>query len=286
MQKNAIILFPFVLFIMGCVQPKRYSHASPVKDETVNAGIIDLKSLYWLIDDWVLLKDGQPSQTYESWQRVNDSLFQAVAYTLRPAGDTLITETIDLAVQNGAIYYSPAVRGQNDDKPVPFRLSAQEGANWVFENPGHDFPQRIRYALAGYDTLYAQVSAPGKEINFVFLRKPRIQRFELPGEKEPVVMRKFWLLSYLSGANRGQSKEEAARIQSGHMGHLSAIYHAGKSCVAGPTDGEGEVRGFVVFTTGTREEATYLATLDPAVKAGRLTFRIDPWWAMEGAVLK
>jgi uncharacterized protein YciI len=205
---------------------------------------------------------------------------------VRPGGDTITTETIDIAVKNGGMYYIPTVKGQNNDQPVPFRLSKTEDGAWVFENPDHDFPKQIRYTLAGYDTLHARVSAPGKEINFTFLRKPRIQRFELPGEDGPVTMRKFWLLSYLTGPDRSQSKEESAQIQSGHMGHLSAIYHAGKSCVAGPTDGVGDVRGFVVFTTATREEAVYLANRDPAVKAGRLAFRIDPWWAMEGAVLK
>lgn len=286
MQKNALFALSFVLTASSCVPSLRSGRPAMVKADPIDSTGPNLKPLYWLADDWVLLRNGQATQSYESWQYVNDSLFRAMAFTLRPNGDTLITETIDLAVQNGAIYYIPTVKGQNDNQPVPFRLAEQEGASWVFENPHHDFPKCIRYALAGHDTLRAQVSGPGKEINFTFLRKPRIQRFELPGEDGPVVMRKFWLLSYLSGPNRSQSKEEAAQIQAGHMGHLSVIYHAGKSCVAGPTDGDGEVRGFVIYTTGTRQEAAWLATLDPAVKAGRLTFRLESWWAMEGAVLK
>jgi uncharacterized protein YciI len=286
MQKNALFLLSFAFVVTSCAQSLRSGRATVAEAAAIDSGTPNLKPLYWLADDWVLLRNGQASQSYESWQYVNDSLFQATSFTLRPNGDTLVTETIDLTVQNGAIHYIPTVKGQNDNKPVPFRLAEQEGVSWVFENPDHDFPKRIRYALVGHDTLHAQISGSGKEINFAFLRKPRIQRFEIPGEDGPVVMRKFWLLSYLSGPNRSQSKEEAAQIQSGHMGHLSAIYHAGKSCVAGPTDGDGEVRGFVVYTTGTRQEAAYLATLDPAVKAGRLTFRLESWWAMEGAVLK
>ena len=283
MRKNAVFLLSLALAGMSCAQTKQVVR---VDNLGVGTRITNLEPLYWLADDWVLLRNGQPSRTYESWKYINDSLFQAVSFTVRPGGDTVFAETIALAIQADGLYYIPIVKGQNDDKPVPFRLTGQEDDAWVFENPAHDFPRQIKYALAGYDTLHAQVSAPGKEINFTFLRKPRIQRFELPGEDGPVVMRKFWLLSYLVGPYRSQSKEEAAQIQAGHLGHLSAIYHAGKSCVAGPTDGVGEVRGFVVFTTATREEAVHLAHRDPAVKAGRLTFRIDPWWAMEGAVLK
>lgn len=286
MQKNVLFVLSFVLTATSCVQSLRSGRPANVSADLIDSIIPNLKPLYWLADDWVQLRDGQASQSYESWQYLNDSLFRATAFTLRPNGDTLITETIDLTVLNGAIYYVPTVKGQNDNQPVPFRLAEQTGTSWVFENLHHDFPKRIRYALDGHDTLRAQISGQGKEINFTFLRKPRIQRFEIPGENGPVIMRKFWLLSYLSGPNRSQSKEEATQIQAGHMGHLSTIYHAGKSCVAGPTDGDGEVRGFVVYTTGTRQEAAYLSNLDPAVKSGRLTFRLESWWAMEGAVLK
>ncbi len=96
----------------------------------------------------------------------------------------------------------------------------------------NDFTTQIQYTLAGFDTLQAKVSYSGKELRYTYVRKPCIQRFELPGEDGPVVMRKFWLLSNLVDPHRNQSKEEAVRIQTGHMAHLSSIYKAGKSCVA------------------------------------------------------
>ena len=41
---------------------------------------------------------------------------------------------------------------------VSFRLVARDGSSATFENPDHDFPQRIRYSRNG-ETLTATISA-------------------------------------------------------------------------------------------------------------------------------
>ena len=41
---------------------------------------------------------------------------------------------------------------------VPFRLTARDGTSATFDNPAHDFPQRIRYQRDG-DTMTATISA-------------------------------------------------------------------------------------------------------------------------------
>jgi hypothetical protein len=43
--------------------------------------------------------------------------------------------------------------------PVGFRLVAHDAAGATFENPQHDFPQRIRYERVGSDTMWATISA-------------------------------------------------------------------------------------------------------------------------------
>ena len=42
--------------------------------------------------------------------------------------------------------------------PVGFRLVASDGTSATFENPAHDFPQRIQYRRDG-DRLVATISA-------------------------------------------------------------------------------------------------------------------------------
>jgi len=52
------------------------------------------------------------------------------------------------------VYY--AQLGNN--APVGFRLVAHDGNVATFENPQHDFPQRIRYERMGSETLMATIS--------------------------------------------------------------------------------------------------------------------------------
>lgn len=46
--------------------------------------------------------------------------------------------------------------------PTTFRMTAS-GARWIrFENPAHDFPQRIEYRRDG-GTLHAEIAGPGED---------------------------------------------------------------------------------------------------------------------------
>jgi hypothetical protein len=52
----------------------------------------------------------------------------------------------------------PAYLAQPGGRPATaFRLAAREGASATFDNPQHDFPQRIRYVRTG-DTMVATIS--------------------------------------------------------------------------------------------------------------------------------
>lgn len=56
--------------------------------------------------------------------------------------------------QNGLVTYTAQ---QNGKRPTPFVLSLFDGGGVVFENPTHDFPQRIIYRMEGDGRLYARV---------------------------------------------------------------------------------------------------------------------------------
>ena len=59
-----------------------------------------------------------------------------------------------------------------DRPPVAFRLSRAEGTSAVFENPAHDYPQRIAYRRSGA-TMTATVSAidGGNPMSWTFERQ-------------------------------------------------------------------------------------------------------------------
>lgn len=99
-------------------------------------------------------------------------------------------------------------------------------------------------------------------------------------------MKKYFLCLLKKGGNRIQDSLASAKIQEGHMAHLNMLAQNGYACIAGPLDGDNDIRGIVIYNVATKEEAEKLATEDPAVKAGRLKAEVYGWWAAKGSVLK
>ena len=72
------------------------------------------------------------------------------------AGDRTVSwEFTLIEADSGGITMTPHPRGQ---APTPFRLTRLAPDTAVFENPAHDFPQRIIYRRAA-DTLIARIEA-------------------------------------------------------------------------------------------------------------------------------
>lgn len=72
--------------------------------------------------------------------------------------------------ERGAIAYFAAPGGR---LPVPFRLTSAGASSATFENPAHDFPQRIVYRRDG-ETMTATISAGdgGNAISWTYRRVP------------------------------------------------------------------------------------------------------------------
>ncbi|MDT3404332.1 DUF6265 family protein [Mucilaginibacter terrae] len=110
----------------------------------------------WLLGTWQ--NKSPQGLLVEKWQKLNDSTYTGKSYFL--AGkDTAFTESIVLEQRGGKLYYIPTVKNQNDGKPVKF---TQAGKGLVFENPAHDFPQRITYTQIKPDSLVAEISGMSK----------------------------------------------------------------------------------------------------------------------------
>jgi hypothetical protein len=57
-----------------------------------------------------------------------------------------------------ALYYIATVKGQNNDKPVTFVRNDTIEKQLVFENPKHDFPQKIVYSMITKDSIVIEIS--------------------------------------------------------------------------------------------------------------------------------
>jgi len=107
----------------------------------------------WLAGDWVSEADGR--WTEESWGSPRGGVM--LGHSRSGRGEALREfEFIRIAAgADGALAYIAMPQG---GAPVAFALVRHDKASATFENPAHDYPQRIAYARTG-DTLTATISA-------------------------------------------------------------------------------------------------------------------------------
>lgn len=113
-----------------------------------------LKSASFLIGNWE--HRSLEGTLTETWTKVNDSTYHGEAYFIKE-DDTLHHEQISLSQQGTVLTYSPVVKGQNNGKPVRFNLTDSQGKGLIFENPSHNYPQKISYTMLK-DSLVAEIS--------------------------------------------------------------------------------------------------------------------------------
>ena len=134
----------------------------------------------WLTGTWEM--DKGKTKRLEIWAKKDDATLHGSGLKLS-GKDTILLERIELISRENQIFYIPTVPDQNNSLPVPFKLVQSENNSFVFENPEHDFPQRISYHFKPLtytkpcvpmegDTLLVRVeSLNGNGISFDFYRK-------------------------------------------------------------------------------------------------------------------
>jgi hypothetical protein len=118
--------------------------------------IADMK---WLAGKWQqTIKEGT---LFENWTMATADSMAGVSGLIN-GKDTLVTERIALTFREGAMIYSPTVNGQNNNQPIPFKLTRSTADSFIFENPAHDFPSVISYVRINTDSMIATISGnPG-----------------------------------------------------------------------------------------------------------------------------
>ena len=127
----------------------------------------------WLRGAWAMHMDR--GTITESWKAVDDSTYTGESKMIKANGEVKPFEDIKLVYRNNEYYYIPVTAGQNDEKPVPFRLTSYSQTGFVAENPDHDFPKRITYILLNKDSIHAYIDGgpanPGKKMDFFYARE-------------------------------------------------------------------------------------------------------------------
>ncbi len=72
----------------------------------------------------------------------------------------------------------------------------------------------------------------------------------------------------------------------GHARHVSSLIEAGRVSIAGPFTDDDRIRGVLVTTAASADEARSLVEADPAVKAGHFAVEVLQWFAARNVMKK
>lgn len=115
----------------------------------------------------------------------------------------------------------------------------------------------------------------------ILLQKEKPKKEVKDGE-----MKQYYLVLLKRGPVRNQDSTTAAELQKGHLANIDRLFNEGKIDMAGPMGHDGDLRGIFVFNCETYDEVLMHCATDPAIKAGRLTVEIYPWWSAKGVKLR
>lgn len=138
------------------------NYSSNKTDNTNSSKYINIEKANWLLGNWQ--NSSTDGKYHENWEKKNDSTLIGSSYFI-VGNDTVSSECISLEERGYEMFYIPIVKNQNDEKPIIFTLTSLNNSQLVFENPNHDFPQKITYSQVTSDSLVAVISGlvKGKE---------------------------------------------------------------------------------------------------------------------------
>lgn len=107
--------------------------------------------LQWLAGCWESRADSTIIE--EQWLAPAAGVLLGVSRTRR--GESLVGYEFTRIYSRGdSLVFSASPSGQD---PAEFVAQPVDDREIVFENPGHDFPQRVRYRAIGTDSLVARI---------------------------------------------------------------------------------------------------------------------------------
>jgi len=166
MKINSILFSTLILVSFVCCKKEAKTEV-PVKTYS------NLAKAKWFIGEWG--NKSAEGELTERWKKENDSVYFGESYFVVGENDTVFAEHVRLEETNGKLTYIVTVPGQNKELPVGFEMTSSKNNQIVFENPKHDYPNKITYSLVEKDSLIAEISGlkKGKPYTEKFVMKKR-----------------------------------------------------------------------------------------------------------------
>lgn len=138
--------------------------------QTAARQVDSLDELAWIEGEWQ--RTVSDAVAIERW-RLTEAGLVGEGAVVRD-GEERHTEALLLVAMGSDVFY--IARPPENPYPVAFRLVSSEADTFVFENPTHDFPQRIVYRRTAPDAMTAVIEGPGEggetqRVAFAFVRR-------------------------------------------------------------------------------------------------------------------
>lgn len=158
--------------LLGLVAAVQLARAGePAIAEGVGAAAGGVEALGWLAGCWA--SEGGEAGSGEQWTTPAGGTMLGVSRTVR-AGRTVATEFVEIReTDGGELLYIATPSGQ---QRAVFKAIRSTASEVVFENPEHDFPQRILYRLGTDDRLLGRIEGEldgrARAVDFPMIRIP------------------------------------------------------------------------------------------------------------------
>lgn len=117
-----------------------------------NSGF-SVRQLSWIAGCWRQSNSGGTRIVDEQWMEPRGGIMLGMSRTVR--GDSVLEfEQLRIFARDGRLVYHAVPSGQ---EPADFEAKSTSDSSVTFENPTHDFPQRIIYRRRGTDSLIARI---------------------------------------------------------------------------------------------------------------------------------
>jgi hypothetical protein len=152
MKKSLTYLIACALILTISCKEAHDSKLTPM--EITSKKYDAIENANWLIGRWE--NNSAEGNLSEFWTKTNDSTFHGESYFVIE-NDTVFGEKVELMQRGKDFIFEARVAKQNDEKPVPFKLTKSSETEMVWENPAHDYPNKIVYQTVGNDSLVAEI---------------------------------------------------------------------------------------------------------------------------------
>ncbi len=117
----------------------------------VSAQENSVQELAWLAGPWISQTESQPVEEY--WTEPKIGIMLGISRTISKSGEVFF-EYLRIVEGDGKPVYVASPGGRKETEFVMTKLGFNEV---TFENPEHDFPQKIRYQLSESGKLIAGI---------------------------------------------------------------------------------------------------------------------------------